>query len=76
VLATAELDLDITGVTTSKAGPLHIIRRGDLVLVPDPSGAWKVTSYNIAVARAGAGIDVTTTTAAPATPVTTHKGSK
>jgi hypothetical protein len=79
VLATAKLDLDITGQTGSDAGPLHIVRRGDLVLAPDASGAWKVTSYNVAVARTGAGLDPTTTTVAPPTTTkapTTAKRSK
>jgi hypothetical protein len=73
VLATAALDLDITGDAHVRAGPLHVIRRGSLVLAPDPTGAWKVTSFDVAVARSGAGIDPTTTTAS--TP-TTRKGTK
>lgn len=73
VLATATIDLDIKGVTAMKGvEPLRILRRGDLVLAPDPSGAWKVTAFNIAVARTGAGLDPTTT--APTS--TTRKGSK
>ncbi len=73
VLATASLDLEITGDAHVKAGPLKVARRGELVLAPDASGAWKVTSFNIVVARTGAGLDPTTTTTA--TP-TTVKGSK
>ena len=64
VLATATLDLDIQGATKVPGSPLRILRRGDLVLAPDAGGAWKVTGYNLAVARAGAGLDPTTTTAA------------
>jgi hypothetical protein len=73
VLATAKIDLAITGDAKSKAGPLRVLRRGDFVLALGPSGAWRVTSYNIAVGRSGAGLDPTTTTvAAP----TTSKASK
>jgi hypothetical protein len=75
LLATAKLDVDITGGTKVKGAPLHILRQGDFVLTPDASGAWKVTQYNVTVARSGAGLDPTTTTAA--TPTTTKKkGSK
>lgn len=73
VLATASIDLDIQGVTAVKGGPLRILRKGDFVLSPDASGAWKVTAFNIAVARSGAGLDPTTTIAPTAT---TTKGSK
>ena len=73
VLATATIDLDIQGVTAVKGAPLRILRKGDLVLSPDASGAWKVTAFNIAVARSGAGLDPVTTTAPT---VTTTKGSK
>jgi hypothetical protein len=74
VLATATIDLDIKGVTVMKGvKPLRILRKGDLVLAPDPSGAWKVTAFNIAVARTGAGLDPTTTTAPTST---SRKGSK
>jgi hypothetical protein len=75
VLATAKLDVDVTGATEVKGDPLHIVRRADFVLAPDGSGAWKVTQYNVAVARSGGGLDPTTTTAG--TPTTTQKkGSK
>jgi hypothetical protein len=73
VLATATIDLDIQGVTAAKGDPLRILRKGDLVLSPDASGAWKVTAFNIAVARSGGGIDAPTTTTPPPT---TTKGSK
>jgi hypothetical protein len=75
VLATAKLDVDITGATDAEGAPLHILRKGDFVLAPDASGAWKVTEYNVAVARSGAGLDPTTTTAATST-TTKKKGSK
>jgi hypothetical protein len=73
VLATASLDLEITGDAHVRAGPLKVARRGDLVLAPDASGAWKITSFSVIVSRTGAGLDPTTTTlAAP----TTATGSK
>jgi hypothetical protein len=76
VLATATLDLDIQGATKIAGAPLRILRKGELVLAPVGGGAWKVTGYNLAVARAGAGLDPTTTTAATGdTPVPT-KGTR
>jgi hypothetical protein len=73
VLATASLDVEITGDARVKAGPLKVARRGDLVLAPDASGTWRITSFSVLVSRTGAGLDPTTTTvAAP----TTSKGSK
>jgi hypothetical protein len=76
VLATATLDVAIEGVTEVRGAPLRILRKGDLVLAPDAGGAWKVTGYNLAVARTGAGLDPTTTTAAfDATPASA-KGTK
>src|SRR5262245_52961891 len=62
VLATASLDLEITGDAHVKAGPLRVARRGDLVLAPDASGTWKITSFSVLVSRTGAGLDPTTTT--------------
>jgi hypothetical protein len=66
-LVNAALNLDITGVTKAKGGPLHVIRRADLVLQPDPAGTWKITAYTISVAREGAGLTPTTTTGASTT---------
>jgi hypothetical protein len=75
VLATATLDVAIEGVTKVPGAPLRILRKGDLVLAPD-GGGWKVTGYTLAVARTGAGLDPTTTTAAiDATPASA-KGTK
>jgi len=76
VLATATLDLDIQGATKVPGSPLRILRRGDLVLAPDAGGAWKVTGYNLAVARAGAGLDPTTTTAAVGATPQSAKGTR
>jgi hypothetical protein len=75
VLATVTIDLDISGVTKASRAPLHIVRRGDFVLVPDASGSWKITAFNIAVTRTGAGLDPTTTTITVAG-TTTGKTSK
>jgi hypothetical protein len=61
-LATARFTLDVTGNTAGQGGPLHIVRHGDFVLEPDPTGVWKITAYNLAVARDGAGLSPTTST--------------
>ena len=66
VLVTASVQLTVDGTIAGAKAPLHIDRRGDLVFAPDASGAWKVTSYQMAVTRSGGGIDTTTST-----PVTT-----
>jgi hypothetical protein len=63
-LITAQLVVDATGVTQAKGGPLHVVRTADLVFQPDASGAWKVTAYNVAVTRDGAGLTPTTTSTA------------
>ena len=62
VLITASIALDTTGVTKVKGDPLHIQRHADLVFQPDASGTWKITSYDMVVSRAGAGLTPTTTT--------------
>jgi hypothetical protein len=66
VLVSAALDLTVDGRVKGAATPLQITHTGDLVLAPDASGAWKVTSYSMSVSRSGGGID-TTTTGAPGT---------
>ena len=73
VLLTTSFVVDTNGHTQVKGVPLHIVRRVDFVLSPDPSGTWKVTSYDMVVTRGGAGLDPTTTTSAPVTtkPATT-----
>jgi hypothetical protein len=76
VLATATLDLDIQGATKGPGSPLRILRKGDLVLAPDAGGQWKVTGYNLAVARAGAGLDPTTTTASVDPSPASAKGTR
>jgi hypothetical protein len=64
VLVTASIDLTVDGRVTGAKAPLHVAQTGDLVLAPDASGAWKVTSYSMSVARSGGGVDTTTTTPA------------
>ena len=66
VLVTASVQLTVDGTITGTKTPLHIEQHGDLVFAPDASGAWKVTSYRMAVTRSGGGID-TTATSTPAT---------
>jgi hypothetical protein len=71
VLVTASVQFTVDGTIAGIKAPLHIEQHGDLVLAPDASGAWKVTSYRMTVARSGGGIDTTTSS----TPATT-KGAK
>jgi hypothetical protein len=66
VLVTASVQFTVDGAIADVKAPLHIEQHGDLVLAPDASGAWKVTSYRMTVARSGGGVD-TTTTSTPAT---------
>lgn len=61
-LATAALVLDVTGATRVKGEPLHVVRQANFALQPDPSGAWKITSYDMIVSRSGAGLTPPTTT--------------
>jgi hypothetical protein len=66
VLVSASFVFDVTGATTANGAPLHVVRRGDAVLQPDPAGVWKITAYDMAVARDGAGLTPSTsTTGAP-----------
>jgi hypothetical protein len=66
VLVTASVQFTVDGTIAGIKAPLRIEQNGDLVLAPDASGVWKVTSYRMAVTRSGGGID-TTTTSTPAT---------
>jgi hypothetical protein len=69
-LVTAALALDATGATALKgAAPLHVVRRGDLTLQPDGAGGWKITAYDVVVAREGADLSPTTTSATTTTGV-------
>lgn len=70
VLVTASLQFTADGTIAGIKVPLRIEQHGDLVLAPDASGTWKVTSYRMAVTRSGGGIDTTTTS----TPATTKAG--
>ena len=71
VLVTASVAFTVDGAVSGVKAPLHIEQQGDLVLAPDAAGAWKVTSYRMAVTRSGGGVDTTTSS----TPATT-KGAK
>jgi hypothetical protein len=66
-LITAALVADTTGVTAVKGAPLHIVRKANFTLQPDGSGTWKITAYDVAVARDGAGLSPTTTSGAATT---------
>src|SRR4029077_13003971 len=65
-LASAAVLLDVKGQTATKNDPIHIVRRADLVLAPDASGAWKVTAYSLVVTREGGGLGTPTTTTSSA----------
>ncbi len=73
VVLTASFEVDMTGPTHVEGPPLHIERRVDFVLSPDAAGAWRVTSYNMVVTRAGSGLDPTTTTASPSSTPSSSK---
>lgn len=76
-LAAATLVVDVTGVSKVKGAPLHVVRRANLVLQPDPSGAWKITAYDMVVSRAGAGLTpATTTTTMTTTTASSTTGAK
>jgi len=70
-LITTSLVVDATGTTALKgAAPLHVIRSADFTLQPDGSGAWKITAYNVTVARDGGDLSPTTTAPAATTGAT------
>ena len=54
VLITAALDVGIT--TATAQGEVTILRGGELTFAPD-AGIWRIASFDLAVARDGAGID-------------------
>ncbi len=47
--------------------PLHVVRKANFTLQPDPAGTWKITAYDMVVVRDGAGLSPTTTSAPAAT---------
>lgn len=63
-LITASTSVDATGATKVKGAPLHVVRTASFVLQPDPAGTWRITAYDVAVTRDGAGLSSTTTTGA------------
>jgi hypothetical protein len=72
VLVSATVDLTVDGKAEGAKLPMHVVRTGDLVLAPDGSGGWRITSYSISVNRSGGDVDTTTSS----TPATTKKGGK
>jgi hypothetical protein len=72
-LASAALVVDVTGVTNVKGEPLHVVRQANFALQPDPSGTWKITSYDMIVSRSGAGLTPPTTTTKAASSTTGAK---
>jgi len=65
-LITASLDVDATGATATKGVPVHVVRKADFTLQPDPtSGTWKITAYNVVVTRDG--VEASATSGAPTT---------
>jgi hypothetical protein len=66
-LITAALVFDATGPTKAKGAPLHVVRKADFTLQPDPTGAWKISAYDVVVTRDGANLSSTTTSGAAAT---------
>jgi hypothetical protein len=63
VIATATLVYEATLETDD--GTVVVNRTADLTMVPEPD-AWRITSYDVVVARDGPGIQPTTTTAVSA----------
>lgn len=61
VMIGAALVLDLAGTANSK--PVRIHRLADLALAPD-NGTWKITGYDVAVQRDGAGVPVASSTSA------------
>jgi hypothetical protein len=61
VIATATLVYQATLETDE--GTITVNRTADLTMVPEPD-AWRITSFDVIVARDGPGIEATTTTAA------------
>jgi hypothetical protein len=67
-LIATSLVVDATGATKVRgAAPVHVVRTADFTLQPDGSGAWKITAYNVTVARDGIDASPTTTTGAAST---------
>lgn len=70
VVATVQLDVR----ATTKRGPVHIARAGDLEFVPAANGAWQLTGYDLTVDRGGRGVPGSETSASGST--TTTKGRR
>jgi len=61
VLVAAHLDLEVVAGTDD--GDLTVHRVGDLTFAP-VENTWKITTYDVAVTRSGAGVETETTGAA------------
>jgi hypothetical protein len=70
-LVLASVNLDLTAATKTADGPVEIHRVGSLTLAPD-AGVWKVAGFDLAVSRAGKGVDDAVNTNASTT--TSTKG--
>ena len=67
-LIATSLVVDASGTTkVTGAAPLHVVRRADFTLQPDGAGGWKITAYNVTVARDGGELSPTTTAPAATT---------
>lgn len=68
-LVLASAGVDLTATTKTAKGPVEIHRVGSLTLAPE-AGGWKVAGFDLAVSRAGTGVDA----AAKATDTTATNG--
>jgi hypothetical protein len=69
VVATVKLDVR----ATTKRGPVHIARAGDLEFAPGANGTWQLTGYDLTVNRDGGGVPDGATSASG---TTTTKGRR
>jgi hypothetical protein len=74
LLVAANLQLTVDG-QVGRHEAVHVTRTGDLVLAPDGTGNWKVTSYSMTVNRSGAGVDPPTTSTATSGAAAAKKGT-
>ncbi len=66
LLITAKLDLAVATKVVKKGPKLQINRTGALIFEPD-GAAWKITGYDLAVTRAGGGVDAPVTSSTTST---------
>lgn len=58
--------VDLTVSATTKPGPIHIHRTGELMFTRD-GGEWRILSFKLAVTRDGAGLGTASTTTSGST---------